>query len=479
VISTRIQNKDIAQMQTTFDSSRQARLTAGALVTVAGVLLPAGAVIAETPAAPSPLTLSLDATEASTAPATAPAGPALPRLAPYVDYTGDLLSRRTLTGDWGGSRQELMKKGVRFDASLTQVFQRNVAGARSQACTYRGKLDLTLQLDTTYMDLWPGGLFKIKAEGGWGQGNNRRTGALMPVDTNGLYPEPGKDAFSLAEVNYTQFLAPFVGVTVGKYAPRDANIFTHDETEQFLNAALNFNPIIGTTVPIDFLGAGVIVIPAEGVISTTMILDTEGTASEHGFDTVFKGGTSVLQTLEVAVKPFELPGHQRVGFYWTDKVRTQLDQSPRDIIGAILPGGPVTGLRKSSGDYALSYDFDQYIYIIPGSKDRGIGVFGKYGYSDGNVNPIANFYAVGLSGKGLIPSRENDTCGIGYYFLDMSRDIPAAIDRRIRNEQGVELYYNIAITPWCKLTPDIQVISPAREDVSTTVVVGMRLKIDF
>lgn len=427
----------------------------------------------ETPSADAPsrapvLTLDPAATTA----------PALPRLAPYVDYSGDLWTRPALTGDWYGSRQQLMEKGIRFDAALTQVFQKNVSGGLSHGCTYRGNLDINLQLDTTYMGLWPGGLFKIKAEGGWGQGNNPRTGALLPVDTNGIYPDPGTNAMLLPEVNYTQFLAPFIGVTLGKYQPRDANVFAHDETEQFLNAAFNFNPVIGTTLPTNFLGAGVIVIPCKGLMSTTMVLDTEGTAAEAGFDTAFRGGTSILQSLELTIKPFELPGHQRVGFYWTDKLRTELDQSPRLMIEAIRTGS-TAGLRRSSGDWAFTYDFDQYVYLVPGSKDRGLGIFGRYGYSDGDVNPVAGFYSIGISGKGLIPSRQNDTFGIGYYFLNVSHELPGPIARRISDEQGVELYYNCAITPWCKLTPDIQIVHPTREGVDTVVVFGLRFKMDF
>ena len=46
-------------------------------------------------------------------------------------------------------------------------------------------------------------------------------------------------------------------------------------------------------------------------------------------------------------------------------------------------------------------------------------------------------------------------------------------------EQGVELYYNIAVTPWLHVTPDLQIISPAGKSVDTTVVAGLRVKIDF
>lgn len=79
----------------------------------------------------------------------------------------------------------------------------------------------------------------------------------------------------------------------------------------------------------------------------------------------------------------------------------------------------------------------------------------------------------------MIPSRDNDSFGLGYYYLAISDEFPRVIERRTQDEQGVELYYNIAITPWLHITPDLQVIEPAREDVDATVVAGVRMKIDF
>jgi porin len=49
----------------------------------------------------------------------------------------------------------------------------------------------------------------------------------------------------------------------------------------------------------------------------------------------------------------------------------------------------------------------------------------------------------------------------------------------LRDEHGVELYYNVQVTPWCQITPDLQVISPSRERADTSLLVGLRAKIDF
>ena len=52
--------------------------------------------------------------------------------------------------------------------------------------------------------------------------------------------------------------------------------------------------------------------------------------------------------------------------------------------------------------------------------DRGVGLFGRFGASEGDPIPTQYFYSVGFGGKGLIPSRELDQCGIGYYYSSIN-----------------------------------------------------------
>ena len=401
-----------------------------------------------------------------------------PRLVPYINYGGDIWTRPALTGDWLGSRQQLMEKGVRLDFSLTQVFQHNLSGGLDYRLAHPVRLDFDIQLDTGKMGLWPGAMIYMRGMAGYGTSANGDTGALLPVDTAALYPVPGEDTAALTDLYIVQFLSESFGVMVGKMCPRDTNVFAHDETTQFMNTAFVFNPVMGTTVPLCFLGAGVIWKPVEPLTLTALVLDSEDSADGGGFDTVFHRGTSVYATAELEVNPFGLPGHQRIAGTWSDRSRTQLEQDPRTIIGNVIQGTtPV--LAKSSDDWSVMYDFDQYVYLAPGSKERGLGLFGRVGVSGGEVNPVKAFYSIGLGGKGMIPGREKDTFGLGYYYLSTSDKLPKVIKNRIEDEQGVEAYYNIEVTPWLHVTPDLQLIDPVRSSTDMTWVAGLRVKIDF
>jgi hypothetical protein len=252
-------------------------------------------------------------------------------------------------------------------------------------------------------------------------------------------------------INARAVLAPWVGVTFGKFSPREANVFAHDETRQFMNSAFVFNPAAATTVPLSFMGAGLILIPHEDVVLTTLVLDSEGDANAAGCDTAFDRGTSVYQMAEVKVRPFGLEGHQRVSWTWSDNVRTALDQNlrllARQLIRFRLGLGPAPVLATKDSDWAFFYDFDQYVYRVPDAKDCGVGVFGRFGWTDGDVNPVESFYSAGVGAKGLIPGREEDTCGVAYYYTAISDQLPRLIRNRLDDEQGVEVYYNIAVTP--------------------------------
>jgi len=400
---------------------------------------------------------------------------------PPKQYTGgDLWSRSTLTGDWGGLRNDLAMKGLTFDFSTTQALQGNLGGGKEFRWPYQGSEDLTINIDTGKMGLWPGGFLKIHAENRWGNAANPDTGALLPVNTDSLYPVPGENTTTLSEVTYIQMLSPQFGIIMGKMQPRENNVFARDENTQFANMAFVFNPAVATTVPQDFLAAGAVAMPTDWLTVTALVLDSEGAANVSGFDpdTAFHRGTSVYNNWEFTIKPYGQVGHQRVGFTWSDKSRAQFGQDWGLLIRDILRGLPLN-VQRSSNDWAVLYDFDQYVYTVKDHPDRGLGFFGRFGFTSGEVNPIQDFYSFGVGGKGLSGARPNDSFGVGYYYLAVSDKLPPIVRRRLGDEKGVELYYNIAVTPWLHITPDLQIIDPASKNVGITTVFGIRLQMNF
>ena len=396
---------------------------------------------------------------------------------PTPEYSGDFLNRSTLTGDWGGLRNELARKGMTFDLSITQVYQGVIHGGRDTSWSYAGRGDFLFNLDTGKAGLWQGGFLAIEAEGNWGNNINRRTGSIMPVDSSDIYPEPGGDNIDVPNVTYAQFVSPHLGFFFGKVATLsatagDLNAFAHGKgDENFMNLAFNINPV-ALIMPYSTLGAGVIIIPGktpdDGIIQVA-VLDAEGDSGTTGFNTVFDGGTIFSAEGRVRTDVFGMTGHHLLGGIYSDKRYTSLDQNSRFIVEN-------RALRATSGAWSIYYNVDQFLYEPVKGSGRGVGVFGRFGMSDGDPNPTRTFWSVGLGGKGAIPGRPNDSFGAGYYALYTSNQGPAT---RLDDEWGIESYYTFAITPWADLTADLQYVDSALTSSDPALVLGARLRIKF
>jgi porin len=421
-------------------------------------------------------------------------------------YSGDIWSRSTLSGDWGGLRNQLAEKGVTIDMSLTQAAQGIVHGGKETGWQYSGgRGDINLHLDTGKLGLWPGGFLNVEAEGNFAPSDtlrksiNGRTGALMPVNNNQFYPTPTGDNFNLPAFNFTQFLSPYFGLTLGKYATLtatagDMNEFAHGKGDsQFMNLALNVNPIVVTTVPYSTLGTGVIVLPTKNpsqAIVSFMVLSSTGQASKSGFDDLDGNNLTLVGEGRVRTDFFELTGHQLFGAIFSNRKFTSIDQNARFI----FENGAFEGEK---GSWNIHYNFDQYLYEPKKGAGEGIGVFGRFGASEGNPNFVHFFYSLGIGGKGVIPGRHNDKYGFGFYYIDVKNPKLQGLfqtTKLLRDEYGFEAFYNFAITPWLMLTPDIQVVRGgqkntftidslptivSRKSIGTATILGLRAQVVF
>lgn len=399
------------------------------------------------------------------------------------DYTGDLKSRKYLTGDWNGERTRLAEKGILFQFELDQFLQGNVHGGRdtNNAARYFGAWDMRLKLDTARMGLWSGGLFEIMAESQFGDSVNDEVGGV--ANDYALFPIPDYRDVTMSQFSYTQALSEHFGFILGKLdiTGGDKNEFASIQGNNFIHAAFGWNPVTARTVPYSPLGAGVFVLGDWGIWNFN-ILDTEGAPNVSGFDTVFHGGTTVASEVRFNVKPFELPGHQLFGGTWSDKNFVSLEQDPR--LG--LPNYPLLslaltalGLNRESSSWCFYYNFDQYFYVEPEDENQGVGLFGRFGLSDGEANAVETFYSIGVGGTGLIPKRDHDKFGVGYFYTGYSGDLQEIVS--LDDSQGVELFYRIEVTPWFYLTPDLQfIVNPGgSSDADVAIVYGLRGQVSF
>jgi porin len=403
-------------------------------------------------------------------------------------WGGDLLSRPRLTGDWGGLRDAMAKKGVVLDLDTYWVPQTITSGGKNQESGSWGNGIATLNVDTQKAGLWPGGFLKIQTVTSFGDSIATDTGAMVPANISWMLPSLDEET-GLQEFTYTQFLSQHFGVSLGKInsiAP--TNVLHGDYTKGFLNAGLNL-PLALAMVPLSAYGGTVLFLPNHDVTLAGMVLDASGTIDNDKLGDAFKDGVMALASADLKVRPFELLGHQNLTFAWSNKTRVSLDQDPSNIARLLLqerfprlgdPGSPLyhiierrapellvpaEPLNTEQETWAGVYSFEQFLWQPAGDPHHGIGFFFSAGVSDGKANPIKYSYSLGLVGKGVVPGRPQDDFGIGWARTEFSDDfVPYLRDRfdlGLDHEDAIEVYYNVSVTPWLNVSPNFQFISPA------------------
>jgi porin len=108
------------------------------------------------------------------------------------------------------------------------------------------------------------------------------------------------------------------------------------------------------------------------------------------------------------------------------------------------------------------------------------GIFGQFGLSDGNPNPILYTTNVGVAARGM-RGRRLDSMGLGFFYVGLSDEYKqlAAPILPQQNESGVELFYNYAISPSSRITTDLQIATPSTRQFDTVIIPGFRIELLF
>ncbi len=231
-----------------------------------------------------------------------------------------------------------------------------------------------------------------------------------------------------------------------------------------VSGALVNNPAI--PFPAYGFGAVLFVHPADSWYLSVGAADADPDPRTAGFDTVFDGDSDFLYVAEAGVVLVldlwqdNLRGAFRVGA-WQEEV-----SRPR-ISG--------TGVEDDNSGVYLS--FDQTLYREKPESSQGLGAFLRSSATEGDVNPVDTFVSAGVQYKGLVPGRSDDTCGLAWAYTDLSEDGAFTAS----HEQVTELYYNVQVTPWLSVSPDIQLVqNPGGTEANgDAVVLGMRSQITF
>ena len=392
-------------------------------------------------------------------------------------------SRATLTGDWFGTRSRLADHGINFELYGTQFYQGVASGGREQEWEYGGKFDYLLHVDGQKAGLWQGLFVDLHGESRLGQSVNNIDGLLAPSNLALAFPKPDGNVTALTGVKLTQALSENFALFAGKINTLDEYPLRFNPElglgrpgiGGFMNTSLVFNPIMARTIPYAAAGVGAAVLREGEPMFVLTVFDPEE-RSTIGLEGLYERGVVIVPNFTFRLKPYGLPGLYNFGGTYSNARYRSVDPAAYLFIPNI---GIIGG--EETGSWSLYANFYQALWVDPCDEKRTWGVFGQFGISDGNPNPIRYVANAGVAGRSMLPRRELDTFGCGFFYLGLSSEFKSLAAPVIpqQDEYGVELFYNIAVAPWCRLTTNLQVARPSTQDLDTAILPGVRMQIVF
>jgi porin len=395
---------------------------------------------------------------------------------PYLEEPSYTMAPHLL-GTTDGFRERLAAAGVTVLADNTGFYIGNTNGGFDQAFDYAGHGDYVLIADGGKLAGQEGLYLKLRAEHRYGETIVGNVGCFISPTLIADLPVYGSEQVYLTNVLLTQELSDAFSVFAGKLDTLDGdmNAFAHGRGKtQFSNMGFVFNPIVSATVPYSTLGAGFVAHPEDGPMLMLTVLNSTDTTGTSGFGELFNDGVLLSAAVRVPTNWFDRPGHQLLGGTWNSRTYTSIAE-------AYIPY-PDVATPTTRGSWCLYWNFDQFLVVDPADDTRGWGPFGRAGIADETTSPIDMFLSFGVGGNVPGRRRPDDTFGIGWYYASASRQIGTLITSQfgpIGDGQGVECFYNYAVTPAVRITPDVQYVVPALRSAEPALIFGVRSLVSF
>lgn len=370
-------------------------------------------------------------------------------------------------------------KGIRADLCLTQFYQGVVNGGNQQTFRYGAKMDYLINIDGNKLGLWQGLFFDMHTETRMGEASILDAAALAPANNNMLYPSLDNET-AITGLVITQAFSEELAVSFGKFNQLDLLSQIYPQIGRgltgFMNTSMNFPLSFARTLQLSTMGVGLTKLNEGRVQGSLAVFDTKNVATVSGLDDLFDNGVVVVGFWRVFTNFGGLSGSQ--GLFGVHSTGTYTSLDP--LNWGFLPNlGLIPGQATSSSN--LAHFAEQDLWVDPCAPQRKFGLFTAWGITDGDPNPISWSMFAALQGQGLIRNRPADTMGVGYFYTGLTDEVKrfARPVLDLNDVSGVELYYNVAVTPWFHLTPDLQITEPTNQNLDTATTIGFRGKLDF
>ena len=390
-----------------------------------------------------------------------------------------------LFGDWQGARSGLAGHGIIADLEFTQFYQGVASGGSQQSDAYGGKLDYMFTFLGEPLGLNKGFTAILHAESRYGESLGGEAGAFALPNTNMLWPLPDEDDTAITGLLLMQALNERVALFGGKINVADFWTMMYPNVGRGVDGFMNLNTLAAGMPWLRFVnlsinGAGTLVMKGEQIQGGFVVFDTNNSSTTLGLNNLFDQGAGMLGLWRFFTDWNGKPGSHLFAGGYSSRAYTSLDRTSWTFLPG-QGGGLAPGIE--TGAWAFAYYFDQVFWADPCNDKRKLQLFTGGGLSDGNPSFSRWNWFASVEGFGLIPGRDQDRMGVGYFYNGLSSDFKQlvgtlpAVD--LQDVHGGEVYYNAAITPWFHLTADLQVVDNENSAEDTAIILGLRGKIDL
>lgn len=421
-----------------------------------------------------------------------------------------ILEREQVLGEWFGARPVLSDSGFEIFGGYTAEVWGNTAGGLKTGSVYTGLMNFGATLDLEKAVGWKGATMSTT----WLWLSGRDASEDLVGNFLTISNIAGFNTFRMFDLWFQQnLLDDKISIRFGQLSA-DSEFLISDYSGLFINgtfgwpAAASMNmPEGGPGFPMGTLGARLALNPVDWFTFQSAVFQGNVFAQDvnrHGFRWSLDAQTGYTFMSEAQFRWNQrddetgLPGHLKPGVWF------QTGQSA-DALAA----------STSSGNTGFYLILDQMLYREPSNpsgaglskdgksvvdgksgksfkspvgvekSDQGLGWFGRIAFTPADRNFIDFYFDTGLSYKGLLPTRDNDTIGIGFGYAQLSNGAQNSLQNDgatpTGSEMVLEFTYQARLTPWLVVQPDLQyIINPgATSDHNNALVIGARTSITF
>jgi porin len=409
----------------------------------------------------------------------------------------------TLTGDWGGTRTALFKKGLALDIGYKADLLRNMSGGIEKGGRPMSHIDIKLNADLDKLIGWSGGTGYVNfIQDHGGKLNAQQVDSWTGVSNI----EVGTNTNRLLHAWVQQEFAGGRGAVLMGLYPIDSEFATLDSAGLFVqppygataDIALTRGPSIFNTSSFGFRGKWYSANRSTYVMGAVLDGIPGDPNNPRGTHIKFNKGDGIMSIVEIGLKPAEagelsdpatdvkgqpqkpeVAAHEaaeRIEKYaaglwrYSSRVADQFDTN--------ADGSPIN--RLSWGWYALA---EKTLYQAQSGRD--LAGFLRISGTDGDSTPIKTAVNIGFRIKALLSGRGEDVFGLAYTRASLSdkwRSAQLAAGTATNAaEDAWEATYRIQAGKWLAVQPLVQHINHPGGDASRAAanILGARVEIAF